>query len=75
MVGKFKIIWEPISDKSKVSIEMMIFYSAWFSTDDNFNCRLVHAFTCAGILPTQYLKFIEFDGIGGVGKRYIKTGH
>ena len=53
----------------------MIFYSAWFSTDDNFNCRLVHAFNCAGILPTtQYLKFIEFAGIRGVGKRYIKTG-
>ena len=31
-------------------------------------------FTCAGILPTQYLHFCEFAGIGGAGKRYIKTG-
>ncbi len=74
MVGKFKIIWEPISDKSKVSIEMMIFLFNFqlmtISIADLFMLLLVLEFC-----QHSYLKFIEFDGIGGVGKRYIKTGH
>ena len=32
------------------------------------------AFTCAGILPSQYNHFSEFSGMGVVGKRYIGTG-
>ena len=36
--------------------------------------RLVHAFTCAGILPRQYLNFTEFANLGTVGKKYIKQG-
>ena len=35
-------------------------------------CRLVHSFTCAGILPAQYIKFCEFGGMGHVGHRYMK---
>ena len=27
--------------------------------------RMVHAFTCAGIPPTQYINFCNFAGIGG----------
>ena len=38
------------------------------------HCRCVHAFTCAGILPSQYNHFSEFSGMGVVGKRYIGTG-
>ena len=33
-----------------------------------------HAFTCAGIIPRQYINFSTFSGIGTVGKRYITSG-
>ena len=36
--------------------------------------RLVHAFTCAGILPLQYIKFCTFADIGNIGKWYIYKG-
>ena len=35
-------------------------------------CRLVHSFTCAGILSAQYIKFCECGGMGHVGHRYMK---
>ena len=38
-------------------------------------CRLVHGFTCAGVLPTQYTKFARFSGIGSVGHGYIRQGN
>ena len=41
-------------------------------TIDFISFRLVHAFTCAGILPRQYLNFTEFANLGTVGKKYIK---
>ena len=34
--------------------------------------RLVHAFTCAGMLPAQYLKFGQLSKIGCAGKWYIR---
>ena len=34
-------------------------------------CRLVHAFTAAGIIPSQYNHFSVFADIGVVGKWYI----
>ena len=34
----------------------------------------IHAFTCAGILPSQYGHFCQFAGVGEVGKWYIKQG-
>ena len=37
-------------------------------------CRFVHAFTCAGILPSQYINFCEFAGIGVVGHWYMRQG-
>ena len=37
-------------------------------------CRLVHAFTAAGILPSQYMKFSDFATLGNVGKWYIQQG-
>ena len=30
--------------------------------------RLIHAFTCAGILPSQYMHFSKFATLGVVGK-------
>jgi hypothetical protein len=35
------------------------------------NQKLVHAFTCAGILPRQYIHFSNFAHLGTVGKWYI----
>ena len=35
--------------------------------------RLIHAFTCAGILPSQYIHFSQFATIGVVGKWYITS--
>lgn len=38
------------------------------------NQKFVHSFTCAGILPSQYINFSQFAGIGNVGHKYIKQG-
>lgn len=35
---------------------------------------MVHSFTCAGILPTQYIKLCNFSMIGTVGQKYIRKG-
>jgi hypothetical protein len=37
------------------------------------NQKCVHVFTCAGMLPSQYINFGNFAGIGSVGKSYIET--
>lgn len=34
--------------------------------------RLVHAFTCAGILPQHYIKMCTFAAMGTSGRWYIK---
>ena len=36
--------------------------------------RLIHGFACAGILPSQYLHFSQFAGIGVIGSWYIQAG-
>ena len=35
---------------------------------------IVHAFTCAGILPSQYLNFTKHSKLGKVGPYYIRSG-
>ena len=35
---------------------------------------MVHAFICAGILPSQYAYLSMFSGIGVVGHAYIRRG-
>ena len=37
-------------------------------------CRMVQAFTCAGILPQHYLKIFQFAEMGVNGKWYIDKG-
>ena len=37
-------------------------------------CRMVHAFTCAGVLPSQYTKVTQFGGLGCVGDAYVRLG-
>lgn len=42
-----------------------------YSTSYQFLYRMVHAFTCAGILPRQYIRFSQFAEMGAVHERYI----
>ncbi|KAL5509808.1 hypothetical protein EMCRGX_G005238 [Ephydatia muelleri] len=35
--------------------------------------RLIHAFTCAGMLPQQFVSFCNFAGIGQIKKHYMHT--
>ena len=35
---------------------------------------MVHNFTCAGVLPTQYIKLSKFMGMGRLGHGYMKKG-
>eukprot|EP00731_Ephydatia_muelleri_P010645 Em0005g1231a len=37
------------------------------------NQKLVHAFTCAGMLPRQYMNFSLFAGMGVVKQKYISS--
>ena len=37
--------------------------------------RLIHAFTCTGMLPSQYYHFCQLASLGTVGKRYTDTGN
>ena len=37
-------------------------------------CRMVHGFTCAGVLPSQYTNLTKFAGLGTVGQSYIRRG-
>ena len=36
--------------------------------------RMVHGFTCAGILPSQYMNMNRFANVGSVGGSYIRQG-
>ena len=36
--------------------------------------RIVHAFTCAGILPSQYFNFTKHSKLGKVGPYYTRSG-
>ena len=37
--------------------------------------RLIHAFTCVGMLPSQYYHFCQLASLGTVGKRYTDSGN
>ena len=37
-------------------------------------CRLVHGFTYAGMLPSQFINFCKFAEIGVVSNKYIQAG-
>ena len=37
-------------------------------------CRLIHAFTCAGMLPSQFINFCKFAEIVVVSNKYIHSG-
>ena len=35
---------------------------------------MVHGFTCAGILPSQYAHLTQFADLGNIGHGYIRQG-
>ena len=35
---------------------------------------MIHSFTCAGVLVSQYTNLCSFAGIGNVGFSYIRQG-
>ncbi len=39
-----------------------------------YSYRMVHSFTCAGIIPSQYIHLSMFAGLGTVGHAYIRRG-
>ena len=39
-----------------------------------FLYRLVHAFTSAGMLPSQYIRFSKFAGLGEISHWFIRKG-
>ena len=49
------------NEKKKIT-----YYACWYNY-----YRMVHAFTCAGMLPSQYTHLSMFSGIGVVGHAYI----
>ena len=36
--------------------------------------RMIHSFTCAGVLPSQYIHLCANANLGNVGSRYIASG-
>ena len=51
------IIWSTKSRFINVVMAMVV-------RDYNSLRRMIHGFTCAGMLPTQYIKMSRFAGIG-----------
>ena len=68
VVGEFEGTWRSIPCESAV---IAIFWYLFLIYYLPLVFRLIHGFTCAGILPTQYLHFSHFAGIGVVGKAGI----
>ena len=64
-------LWCPLPAESEVWPCLSVAYLFYILTIP----RMVHAFTCAGVLPTQYIKMSTFAGIGHVGHGYMKKGN
>ena len=57
LINKSKILIPPLSNAS-------------FIVENVY--RMVHAFTCAGVQPSQYTKMTQFGGLGCVGDAYVR---
>ena len=69
-LGQFPSVQWPLLSEPKVRATTLPFSSAtWF-----YFFRLIHSFTCAGMLPVQYTKFSQFAGLGVLGTSYILRG-
>ena len=71
-----------LSCQSKVSGMHILYTCLWMHTPmlctstvqiSMSTSRMVHAFTCAGILPRQYIRFSQFAEMGAVHERYIHS--
>ena len=73
---KFSNTWRPLPCQSTVYLGCYTcinkLHTCLFILDTCF--RIIHAFTCAGILQSQFRKFTEFSGLGTVGNRSIRRG-
>ena len=61
------IIWSTKSRFINVVMAMVV-------RDCNSLRRMIHGFTCAGMLPTHYIKMSRFAGIGTAKHGYISKG-
>ena len=61
------IIWSTKSRFINVVMAMVV-------RDCNSLRRMIHGFTCAGMLPTHYIKMSRFAGIGTAKPGYILKG-
>ena len=74
---KFKGFWSTLPLNQKLVFFVVVFVVVFLNRcifSIPIYTRLVHSFTCAGILPTQYLKFSRFAGMGHVGYKYMEKG-
>ena len=73
---KFSNTWRPLPCQSTVYLGCYTcinkLHTYLFILDTCF--RIIHAFTCAGILQSQFRKFTEFSGLGTVGNQSIRRG-
>ena len=72
VVGKFTDAGRKIHYKSEVSVHYTTCFPQVRSNCKHF--RIVHAFTCAGILPSQYVHFSAHAKLGTLGAWYITSG-
>ena len=63
---QFSCVLKQVSSEPKVCLCVPCVHAT-----THFLCRLVHSFTCAGMLPVQYSKFTQFAGLGVLGTSYI----
>jgi len=70
-LGQFTSVCWSLLSESKVGV-----FNGFFMCDyiEPSLCRLVHTFTCAGVLQTQYTKLCLFAGLGNVKNACIKQG-
>lgn len=60
--------------ESEVGVNVTVYAVYLISLPYAHSCRVVHSFTCAGILQTQYIQLSKFAGLGTVENTYIRHG-
>ena len=64
---KFSCVRKSLSCEPEVCLNYIVHFYYTFC----YLYRLVHSFTCAGMLPVQYSKFSQFAELGVLGTSYI----
>ena len=71
-VVELSSVWWTLSCESEVCILATL--QCCVGSVYSHTCRLIHAFTAAGVLPSQYKRMSAFAEMGAVGKNYIDKG-